>query len=243
MSDDKEEEVKKPLFKAVKKKQGMKRKKVASDDEADQEEDAAERISAIVDIQKSRRRNPGVGNMPEIEEVEEEEEEETFGLLDKKFGGDGEGYQEGDKRDPHLEAYIQANLNPGGSKSPEPEEQIQEMTEEQKLYAMPDHLKPHQDRVKEVSEKMGWATGLAEVPISADQKIKNIEDTEEAKARHLTELAKKKKQIETEGQDPKFARAFGHRFKKYTTPAAEAVAGATDERVLAQYKKRFGNRR
>ena len=88
---------------------------------------------------------------------------------------------------------------------------------------------------------MSWATGLAEVSISEEQKIQNIVDTEKAKAEHLAKLSEKRK---SEGHtNPVMARAFGHRFKKYTTAGSDAVAGSSDDRALQQYKKKFGNRR
>lgn len=130
----------------------------------------------------------------------------------------------------------------GGGKQ-EIEEKVVELTDEQKLYEIPDYLKPERDRVQEKADKMGQSTGLAEVAIDDDIKIKNIEATEEAK---LAALEAMKEQLQNKDQkkstNPLMNRAFGYRFRNYTNEH-EKMSGASDQAALNNFKKRTGGHR
>ena len=72
---------------------------------------------------------------------------------------------------------------------------MRELTAEEKLYAIPDHLKGEDKEGRYVAQAgpgdkeesdggpMAWNTGIAEVELPIEFKLKNIEQTEEIKAR------------------------------------------------------------
>nr|XP_054770191.1 splicing factor C9orf78 homolog [Lytechinus pictus] len=66
-------------------------------------------------------------------------------------------------------------------------------TPEDKLYELPDHLKVEAQKSSEEMLSNQMLSGIPEVDLGIDAKIKNIEATEEAKQRHLEERRNKKK--------------------------------------------------
>eukprot|EP01041_Mallomonas_annulata_P009261 gene9261-19222_t len=100
-----------------------------------------------------------------------------------------------------MNQYVEEKLNDllGTVK----EIEVKPLTEEEKLYRIPDEIKALEGKSKSAlpgyssKEQDGtmttWSTGLAEVQLPIDFKLKNIQDTEAARKRQEDERSKKKK--------------------------------------------------
>ncbi|KAF8820745.1 hypothetical protein IE077_002848 [Cardiosporidium cionae] len=168
------------------------------------------------------------------EEVEEEEEEEemVYGLLDKQFTSKTDPYQI--QKDKHLEDFIMKNLE---SNKVESTEATIPRDRESELYQIPERLRV-KDTLSDHADKMNWVTGLVEVPISLEVKLKNIEATEKAK-RNLLKLGK----VDESSRDPNSVdsivrTAFGSRFQNTDFDRLKTTS-ATDDAALDRFRRRF----
>ncbi|CAH8388377.1 unnamed protein product [Eruca vesicaria subsp. sativa] len=83
--------------------------------------------------------------------------------------------------DPNMVKYVEQELAKKRGKSLEDAEEVENELKrvEDKLYKIPDHLKVKKRSSEESSTQ--WTTGIAEVQLPIEYKLKNIEETEAAK--------------------------------------------------------------
>merc|ERR1719456_149852 len=154
-----------------------------------------------------------------------------------KFAAQGIKKEEKDK---HLEKFLAEHLGKKSKKGAEVEdEKPKEKTREEALFDIPDELKTA-DNSHEYMNKVNWLTGLAEVSLPVEYKIKNIEETEKLKKAFLEgEEGEHAKQSTAGGQVVR--KAFGNRFMNVQDRMAESKV-ATDDAVLERFRKRARNR-
>jgi len=210
-------------------------RRAVEDDDQDQE--VSDRLRELKDIQSEIwRKNKGVPPVPEQmkreTEEDKEEEEEKWGL-DAGFSGGATTKRESD---PHLEAFLNERLN----LRKEEEDRAKEKTREDRLFEIPDGLQVP-DRSMNDADKMSWITGLAEVPLSIEHKLANIEATEKAKREFLYggggNVRKGRAVLEP---DEVTRKAFGTRFSHHKDPSANSK-GPTDDAALERHRKRMRN--
>eukprot|EP00931_Biecheleriopsis_adriatica_P052041 TRINITY_DN30235_c0_g2_i1.p1 TRINITY_DN30235_c0_g2~~TRINITY_DN30235_c0_g2_i1.p1 ORF type:complete len:238 (-),score=91.71 TRINITY_DN30235_c0_g2_i1:99-785(-) len=226
------------MFKARAPPKGKRRKKDDSDEEKEEEgevgEQELEKLAEVRLIQKEQWRKPrGVVPVPEMmkqpEEEEEEEDKEQWGLLDKSFAGVA-----GAKGpDHHMEAYINERLYDQKKEV----EVVREKTREEKLYELPQELEVNDFTIGQ-EEKMSWVSGLAEVALPVEYKLKNIEATEKAKREYLygegSGTASKSSVLEPDAVTRK---AFGSRFMSFND--RNDSKSASDDAALERFRKRM----
>ncbi|KAL8455686.1 hypothetical protein Emag_000508 [Eimeria magna] len=154
---------------------------------SDSEDDTFEVVRSMKDLQRMRRgRRKGLDIRVGLEEAaepkDEEETEDAGGLLEKNFASGGPG----SAADRHLEEFLRERMKNKEHESHEEKiirehEMIDKMRD---LYAIPDHLKV-MDKTEEYKNQMNWVTGLVEVELPMENKLKNIEATERAKRQLL----------------------------------------------------------
>ncbi|CEM14109.1 unnamed protein product [Vitrella brassicaformis CCMP3155] len=237
----------------------------AGDGDLDQEPHHQEKgsIGEVQMLQRMRERRKGLSvevmNTTMAREREEEkaaeEEEEQYGLLDRQFasaGMGGAGRRGNEAMDQHLEEFLRERLDVTEDKG---DEAPQEKTREQELYEIPPELRI-KDATEEHAEKMNWVTGLVEVPLPIEYKLKNIEATEKAKREKL-QLGGQSVAASGRPWAPAAAaggaaaadagdeglevvhKAFGSRFFNPHRPKSQM---ATDDQTLERFRKRFRGR-
>lgn len=93
------------------------------------------------------------------------------------------------ERDPEMEKYIEEQLRKrlGKRRDSEASEDEQNgLAEEDDLYTIPANLQGQKIKQQDVSS---WLTGIQEVPLSLQYKMRNIDETEAAKKRLLADAA------------------------------------------------------
>uniref|UniRef100_A0A0G4HBF1 Uncharacterized protein n=1 Tax=Chromera velia CCMP2878 TaxID=1169474 RepID=A0A0G4HBF1_9ALVE len=201
---------------------------------------------------------------------------DQYGLLEKQFVANGMSKE--DKEDAFLEEFLKERLAelPGGASSApssssasaswqtvQRRQEVEEHAEKQRearrrkeeaLFDIPEHLRV-EDETEKNAEKMAWVTGLVEVPISVEAKLKNIEATERAKRDLLQKEGKvMKKDKDTSGREREkeggeeadsrevVQKAFGSRFQTLPQRRGALSSGiqgrSSDESALAAFRKR-----
>lgn len=188
-----------------------------TEEASDSEDDTLEVVRSMKDLQRMRggpRKGLDVraGLDDTAENKEEEEVEDAGGLLEKNFASGGPG-SAGDR---HLEEFLRERMKNKEHESRE-EKALREhdMLDKMKdLYAVPDHLKVA-DKTEEYKNQMNWVTGLVEVELPMENKLKNIEATERAKRQLLRKGLLE--EVEENPEDPDVVRktAFGQRYTWY----------------------------
>eukprot|EP00262_Sarcandra_glabra_P006889 TRINITY_DN19453_c0_g2_i1.p1 TRINITY_DN19453_c0_g2~~TRINITY_DN19453_c0_g2_i1.p1 ORF type:complete len:271 (-),score=80.06 TRINITY_DN19453_c0_g2_i1:186-998(-) len=152
-------------------------------------EDEGERRLALEEVkflQKQRERKSGIPAIPTVE---------TVGVLPKpteKNDGDGEKEElvlqdtfaletAVTVEDPNMLKYVEQELAKKRGKNVDDANQVENDLKraEDELYAIPDHLKVKRRNSEESSTQ--WTTGIAEVQLPIEYKLRNIEETEAAK--------------------------------------------------------------
>ena len=126
----------------------------------------------------------------------------------------------------HLERYIEERL--GGKAEIACESGNNEAQEQEKdLYSVPKQYEVDESAYEEAAERTNWLSGLAEVPLTIDHKLDNIEQTENSKRRLL-----------------KSGSAGGSRFEQIHYEEVEAfharrLQSKVDEAVYKQLEREF----
>ncbi|CAM6084850.1 unnamed protein product [Calypogeia fissa] len=163
------------------------RKRPAEDREDTPDNDEDEMRSALEEIkflQKQRGRPAGVevnvafpsGDkaMSNAQEKQEPEGEKEELVLQDTFAQETAVTVE----DPNMLKYVEQELaKKRGKDSGKPVEEVKPAEDE--LYIIPEHLKVRRRNAEESSTQ--WTTGIAEVQLPIEYKLKNIEETEAAK--------------------------------------------------------------
>lgn len=160
------------------------------DDEPNASDDEEERRLALEEVkllQKQRERKSGIAaNHPTSqsagvisklgEKVEADGEKEELVLQDT-FAQETAVMVE----DPNMVKYIEQELAKKRGKNINDTEQTENELKdaEDELYMIPDHLKVKKRNSEESSTQ--WTTGIAEIQLPIEYKLKNIEETEAAK--------------------------------------------------------------
>ncbi|EGD73748.1 hypothetical protein PTSG_11504 [Salpingoeca rosetta] len=192
-----------PQFKKKKRRGNLKKREKASmDDILKADEDVAEKIEAALEEQKLRSREQGI-SAEELakrdEEIDEEEEQLIqYGLQTKKSktsgGADDDAMKGIEKafaeetgrldRDKEMLQYIKEKLQESEGKKPTGKQTSKYEQMMASLYKVPERL---QEEKQEEEVERGMLSsavlqGIPEVSLGIDEKIKNIEETERAKA-------------------------------------------------------------
>ncbi|CDJ41865.1 hypothetical protein, conserved [Eimeria tenella] len=184
---------------------------------SESEDDTLEVVRSMKDLQRMRggpRKGLDVrASLEEAREANEEEEaEDAGGLLEKNFASGGPG----SATDKHLEEFLRERLKDKQHESRE-EKALREhdMVDKMRdLYAIPDHLKVA-DKTEEYKDQMNWVTGLVEVELPMETKLKNIEATERAKRQLLRKGLLEEAEENPEDPDVVRKTAFGQRYTWY----------------------------
>mmetsp|Transcript_4891 Transcript_4891/g.11706 ORF Transcript_4891/g.11706 Transcript_4891/m.11706 type:complete len:299 (+) Transcript_4891:218-1114(+) len=174
------------------------RKKSKEEKEEDEggDEDARRVLEETRKEQQYRSRGSGVGTDalmaagrakrgPVVPEGDGDEVESS--LLDSQFSSENAGTANLTVMEQHMMDYIDKKMS-----KDKPDESVQRaMTAEDELYVVPDSMKigkKDEEGVENSAES--WLTGIVEVELSMEEKLKNIEQTEAAKHQMLDNLRK-----------------------------------------------------
>lgn len=168
-----------------------------------------------------------------LEEHEEDDEIAGCGLMQTQFTKTSGG-KNTETLDKHLEAYLAERL--GEKKKPEEPPRSKAEISKARLYEIPPHLQVKDSRTEE-ADKMTWVTGLVEVALPIESKLRNIEATERAK-RELLKLGRTDDNyVNPNSTEAIQSRAFGSRFMNTTN--MNPTKTATDDVALERFRKRF----
>ncbi|KAL1220304.1 Protein COP1 SUPPRESSOR 2 [Cardamine amara subsp. amara] len=152
----------------------------------DEEETRRLALEEVKFLQKQRERKLGIpalltaqnstGKVKAMEKTEVEGEKEELVLQDT-FAQETAVLIE----DPNMVKYIEQELAKKRGKNLDDAEEVENELKrvEDELYKIPDHLKVKKRSSEESSTQ--WTTGIAEVQLPIEYKLKNIEETEAAK--------------------------------------------------------------
>eukprot|EP00922_Rhytidocystis_sp_ex-Travisia-forbesii_P028469 GHVS01041766.1.p1 GENE.GHVS01041766.1~~GHVS01041766.1.p1 ORF type:complete len:241 (-),score=62.76 GHVS01041766.1:76-762(-) len=184
----------------------------------------------------------------EVQQLEElgmmastDNDDAGYGLLQNQFtstGGGSTGDKPNAEIDKHLEAYLEERLGTKNLKSSEVAEPLSRLAKkEAELYQVPLHLQC-KDKLSEEADKMNWVTGLVEVPLPLESKLRNIEATEKAK-RQLLKLGKTSAEetVDPNSMESIKTRAFGSRFLSLQKPTTSLAA--SDDLALDRFRKKM----
>ncbi|KEH43152.1 putative hepatocellular carcinoma-associated antigen 59 [Medicago truncatula] len=161
-------------------------------------DDESERRLALEEIkllQKQRERKSGI---PATLTLQQSQPGISSGLASKAVDKNDAGGDGGDKddlvlqdtfaqetavmdEDPNMVKYIEQELAKKRGRNIDEEDQVENELKraEDELYTIPDHLKVKKRNSEESSTQ--WTTGIAEIQLPIEYKLKNIEETEAAK--------------------------------------------------------------
>nr|ACJ84217.1 unknown [Medicago truncatula] len=161
-------------------------------------DDESERRLALEEIkllQKQRERKSGI---PATLTLQQSQPGISSGLASKAVDKNDAGGDGGDKddlvlqdtfaqetavmdEDPNMVKYIGQELAKKRGRNIDEEDQVENELKraEDELYTIPDHLKVKKRNSEESSTQ--WTTGIAEIQLPIEYKLKNIEETEAAK--------------------------------------------------------------
>uniref|UniRef100_H2YJ04 Hepatocellular carcinoma-associated antigen 59 domain-containing protein n=1 Tax=Ciona savignyi TaxID=51511 RepID=H2YJ04_CIOSA len=199
----------------------FRKKRQDSSDEEEKNEEICDLVEATKELQKIRKRQTGVNavslatgaKIKKLDNVEVENDPfkmKTGGLVEiAKDRNRDRTYEDVDRdvtnlghtfsvetnrrdEDAELSAYIEGELKRRKGETSSEDDKKTTLTAEDRLYQLPEHL---QIKVGKRSEEMlsnQMLSGIPEVDLGIDTKIKNIERTEDAKQQLIAELSKKK---------------------------------------------------
>ncbi|CDI77567.1 hypothetical protein, conserved [Eimeria praecox] len=184
---------------------------------SDSDDDTWEVLRSMKDLQRMRGGpRKGLDARLALEEAaegkDEGEAEDAVGLLEKNFAAGGPGSM----TDKHLEEFLRERMKDKQHETRE-EKALREhdmIDKMRDLYAIPDHLKV-EDKTEEYKDQMNWVTGLVEVELPMEAKLKNIEATERAKRQLLRKGLLEEAEENPEDPDVVRKTAFGQRYTWY----------------------------
>lgn len=149
------------------------------------------------------------------------EVEQDLSLVQKVFVRSSERLDAAQNK--YLEKYIEERI---GRKAGETVEEVGN-TEEKDLYSVPKQYQVDESAYEEALERTNWLSGLAEVPLTIEHKLDNIEQTENSKRKLL-----------------KTGQSSGSRFEDIHYEEVEAfharrLQSKVDEAVYKQLEKEF----
>ncbi|KAM0932085.1 putative telomere length and silencing protein [Dioscorea sansibarensis] len=146
--------------------------------DSDDEEERRLALEAVRLMQKNREKKPGIPALPTAKSATHR-------------AGDGEGEKEDlvlqdtfaqetavTVEDPHMLRYVEQELAKKKGKKVDAGDKEEHDPVDQ-LYVVPEHLKVKKRNSEESSTQ--WTTGIAEVQLPIEYKLRNIEETEAAK--------------------------------------------------------------
>ncbi|CAI8603644.1 unnamed protein product [Vicia faba] len=166
-----------------------------SNNDSDDEHERRLALEEIKLLQKQRERKSGI---PANLTLQQSNPGISGGLAAKtveKNGGGGDGGDKDDlvlqdtfaqetavmDEDPNMVKYIEQELAKKRGRNIDEEDRVENELKraEDELYTIPDHLKVKKRNSEESSTQ--WTTGIAEIQLPIEYKLKNIEETEAAK--------------------------------------------------------------
>ncbi|CAL5208754.1 unnamed protein product [Lathyrus oleraceus] len=166
-----------------------------SNNDSDDEHERRLALEEIKLLQKQRERKSGI---PANLTLQQSNPGISGGLASKtveKNDGGGDGGDKDDlvlqdtfaqetavmDEDPNMVKYIEQELAKKRGRNIDEEDQVENELKraEDELYTIPDHLKVKKRNSEESSTQ--WTTGIAEIQLPIEYKLKNIEETEAAK--------------------------------------------------------------
>eukprot|EP00310_Coccolithus_braarudii_P023873 CAMPEP_0183357086 /NCGR_PEP_ID=MMETSP0164_2-20130417/45371_1 /TAXON_ID=221442 /ORGANISM="Coccolithus pelagicus ssp braarudi, Strain PLY182g" /LENGTH=262 /DNA_ID=CAMNT_0025530637 /DNA_START=12 /DNA_END=800 /DNA_ORIENTATION=- len=172
-----------PVFKKPKRNRNIrKRSENDSAEGADEVSEGAVSLEVLRELQRQRQRTRGVSLAPTAgqgggDEGGEQEDEEGHGL-DSTFTA-----QSNEEVDPNMLKYIEEQMRREEAAAGD-SSLSKTIDDEDGLYVTPAHLQgrlaPKEDN-SELEDANRWLAGIMEVPISAEEKMAAIEETERAK--------------------------------------------------------------
>jgi len=233
---------------------------VKSLQEVEDEEVVRRRLLQVKELQKLRSRSKGVNagvhadlNLPPTDPLLEEKSSR----LDSNFTTQNDAPEVNHYQEKYVEEMMKKRAIEGTEETDQEKEKKKEAPpppfpgSDADLYTTPDHLKP---QVKQTTgETTNWLTGIVEVQLPVEYKLKNIEETERAKRELLNNQAQPVTRS-TFGEANLYGSSFGsirYQTDKETKRAASsssssssssAISGnerATDDIVMERFKKRF----
>ncbi|PNY13772.1 hypothetical protein L195_g010438 [Trifolium pratense] len=167
-----------------------------NNNDSDDERERRLALEEIKLLQKQRERKSGI---PATLTLQQSQPGNSGGLatkpVDKNDGGGGDGGDKDDlvlqdtfaqetavmDEDPNMVKYIEQELAKKRGRNIDAEDQVENELKraEDELYTIPDHLKVKKRNSEESSTQ--WTTGIAEIQLPIEYKLKNIEETEAAK--------------------------------------------------------------
>ncbi|EGG20179.1 hypothetical protein DFA_07299 [Cavenderia fasciculata] len=109
-------------------------------------------------------------------------------------------------------------------------------TDEDSLYETPEHLAVKKTRKKE-EDKTNWLAGISEVSLPTSYKIKNIQETEDARSKIKDSKRSHYQNNQNNNQQQQNNHGQQHRFTRQ--PNENRNEKATDDEVYERFKKRF----
>ncbi|XP_077218663.1 integrator complex subunit-like protein [Tasmannia lanceolata] len=158
----------------------------AKNAESEDEEERRLALEEVKLLQKQRERKSGiaavltvqtVGVVPKLSEKNEGDGEKEELVLQDTFAQETAVTVE----DPNMLKYVEQELAKKRGKNIDANNQVENDLKraEDELYAIPEHLKVKRRNSEESSTQ--WTTGIAEVQLPIEFKLRNIEETEAAK--------------------------------------------------------------
>ncbi|XP_043720967.1 protein COP1 SUPPRESSOR 2 [Telopea speciosissima] len=153
---------------------------------SEDEEDRRLALEEVKFLQKQRERKAGIpavlklqtaGVVPKLSEKNEGDGEKEELVLQDTFAQETAVMVE----DPNMLKYVEQELAKKRGKNIDSANQVENDLKraEAELYAIPEHLKVKKRNSEESSTQ--WTTGIAEVQLPIEYKLRNIEETEAAK--------------------------------------------------------------
>ncbi|XP_051118864.1 protein COP1 SUPPRESSOR 2 isoform X2 [Andrographis paniculata] len=143
--------------------------------------------------------------------------------------------------DPNMLRYVEQELAKKRGRSVDVENQVENDVKhaEDELYKIPEHLRVKRRNSEENSTQ--WTTGIAEVQLPIEYKLKNIEETEAAKKllqeKRFVGRAKPESSLPSSFSADFFQRGrdYTEKLKKENPPAAAVAKGVSDGGWEARY--------
>ncbi|KAK2376736.1 protein COP1 SUPPRESSOR [Trifolium repens] len=165
-----------------------------NNNDSDDEQERRLALEEIKLLQKQRERKSGIPATLTLHQSSQPGVS-TAKPIDKNDGGGGDGGDNDDlvlqdtfaqetavmDEDPNMVKYIEQELAKKRGRNIDAEDQVENELKraEDELYTIPDHLKVKKRNSEESSTQ--WTTGIAEIQLPIEYKLKNIEETEAAK--------------------------------------------------------------
>ncbi|XP_060571458.1 splicing factor C9orf78-like [Ruditapes philippinarum] len=211
-------------FKKTNRKNFRKRKQSSDSDlDSDGNEETISKLGDIKELQKSRERQKGVNivglalgkKIPKTEDVDSHDpfKMKTGGYVDMKaLKSQGTVLTEEEKdaigtafaaetnrrdEDAEMAKFVEEELKRRKGVTPIEKRRQSSTDEKESIFELPEHLKSVTSKFKKSEDMLSnqMLSGIPEVDLGIEAKIKNIEETEEAKQKLIKERMKKKEAV------------------------------------------------